>query len=134
MKKFDYEPAPDKNVVAGFTKLGDDEFRSAGFTLNRPMNVRIYALGEGRNGDMFDYGWIEDANTGKVVWRMTPRMTEHAGGARKNRLYDGVISLKAGDYVLHYETDDSHSFNDWNSDPPHDPMNYGITLYLAKPE
>jgi hypothetical protein len=271
VKKFDYEPAPDKNVIVGFTKLGDDEFRSAGFTLNRPMNlriyalgegrdndmfdygwivdakthrkvwemdygktehaggasknrlfdgtarldkgsyiayfrtddshsyfrwnssrpydaehwgltimaadenfnpadvgaykeeedqsilaqltrvrdhdrerkpftlkrdteVRIYAIGEGRNGDMFDYGWIEDANSGKVVWEMTYRMTEHAGGASKNRLYDDVVSLKAGDYVLHYETDGSHSFNDWNDDPPHDPVNYGITLYLTKPE
>jgi hypothetical protein len=129
-----YKEGEDKSILAQLTKMRDHDHERKRFTLQRDTDVRIYALGEGRNGEMFDYGWIEDANTGKVVWEMTYRMTEHAGGARKNRLYDDTISLKAGEYVLHYETDDSHSFNDWNSDPPHDALHYGITLYLVKPE
>jgi len=129
-----YKEEEDKSILAQLTRMRDHDHERKSFTLKRDTDVRIYAIGEGRNGDMFDYGWIEDANTGKVVWEMTYRMTEHAGGASKNRLYDDVISLKAGEYVLHYETDGSHSFNDWNSDPPHDPVNYGITLYLVKPE
>jgi hypothetical protein len=131
-KAFDYEDVPDKNVIMQFTRLGDDEFRSQGFTLKRPASLRIYALGEGRDGEMFDYGWIEDKSTGRVVWEMTYRMTEHAGGAHKNRLFDGIVSLKAGEYVVHYVTDGSHSFNDWNSAAPHDPVNWGITVYAAK--
>ena len=27
------------------------------------------------------------------------------------------------------ETDDSHSYHDWNDDPPRDPEMYGITIY-----
>ncbi len=129
-----YKEEEDKSILAQLTRMRDHDHERKSFALKRDTDVRIYAIGEGRNGDMFDYGWIEDAKTGKVVWEMTYRMTEHAGGASKNRLYDDVISLKAGEYVLHYETDDSHSFNDWNSDPPHDPVNYGITLYLVKSE
>ena len=41
---------------------------------------------------------------------MTYRATEPAGGAPKNRRFDGVVTLPAGEYVLRYETDDSHSF------------------------
>jgi len=32
---------------------------------------------------MYDYGWIEEAKTGKTVWEMTYHMTEHAGVRRK---------------------------------------------------
>ena len=77
--------------------------------------MRIYALGEGSEGDMNDYGWIEDAKTGRIVWEMGYRMTDHAGGARKNRMFNGTILLQAGDYNVYYESDDSHAFNDWNA-------------------
>ncbi|MEO5896699.1 MAG: hypothetical protein ABIS06_13455 [Vicinamibacterales bacterium] len=78
---------------------------------------------------MDDYGWIEDAKTGKTVWEMTYRSTAHAGGASKNRRFDGTITLPAGEYVVTFETDGSHSFADWNADPPEDPDAWGITLF-----
>ncbi len=80
---------------------------------------------------MYDYGWIEDANTRRVVWEMTYRRTEHAGGDKKNRLFDDTLLLRKGDYIVYYETDDSHSFGDWNTAQPYDPMNWGITVYLV---
>ncbi|MFQ5770315.1 MAG: hypothetical protein ACE5HX_07250, partial [bacterium] len=89
-------------------------------------------IGEGTDGRMFDYGWIEDAEQRKVVWEMTYRKTNHAGGAKKNRLFDDTIFLKKGEYIVYYETDDSHSYNDWNSAPPYDPVNWGITVYLVE--
>ena len=49
----------------------------------------IYALGEGIGGDMVDYGWIERCEERRRVWEMTYRATEHAGGAKKNRRFDG---------------------------------------------
>jgi len=127
-----YEEKEDDSVLAQIIRVRDHGRERMNFTLKKDTQVRIYALGEGRDGDMFDYGWIEDANTGKTVWEMSYRMTEHAGGGRKNRLYDETISLKAGEYILRYESDDSHSFNDWNDDPPHDATHYGITLYAVK--
>lgn len=56
-------------------------------------------------------------------------MTEPAGGAEKNRRYEGTMTLKAGEYILRYRSDGSHSFEDWNDDPPSDPINWGITVY-----
>ena len=73
---------------------------------------------------------VENANPGRIVWEMTYRMTQHAGGATKNRLYDDVIFLRKGDYIAYYETDGSHSVTHWNGAPPSDPVNWGITLYL----
>ncbi len=90
--------------------------------------VRIYALGEADDDEMADYGWIEDAKSRRKVWEMTYRVTEPAGGAQKNRRFDGTIPLPAGDYVLHYVTDGSHAFGDWNANPPDDPMSWGITI------
>ena len=126
-----YDEENPKSVLARIVRVGDDERRHKNFTLAKDGEVRIYALGEGRDDEMDDYGWIENAETGKTVWEMTYRMTEHAGGAEKNRRFDGTISLKAGEYIVHYRSDDSHSFEGWNDDPPSDPYNWGITVYSA---
>ena len=126
-----YDDQNDKSILARIVRVGDDERRRKSFTLEKDSEVRIYAIGEGRDHEMYDYGWIEDAKSGRTVWEMTYSMTEHAGGAEKNRQFDGTIVLKAGEYVLRYRSDDSHSFEDWNEDPPSDPFNWGITVYDA---
>jgi hypothetical protein len=77
---------------------------------------------------MFDYGWIEDSG-GRTVWQMKYDATEPAGGADKNRMFEGVITLPAGAYVLRYASDGSHSHADWNDDPPDDPDDWGITVF-----
>jgi len=53
-------------------------------------------------------------------------------GAAKNRRFEGTIKLPAGEYVLRYETDDSHAFGSWNAAPPDEPELYGITLYRVR--
>ncbi len=40
-----------------------------------------------------------------------------------------TIILEKGSYRLRWRSDDSHSFGDWNVDPPDDPQSWGITLY-----
>ncbi|MEW5796642.1 MAG: hypothetical protein AB1772_09825 [Candidatus Zixiibacteriota bacterium] len=118
-------------VLARITRVRDDERRRERFTLDKETQVRIFALGEGQNRDMYDYGWIEDDKTGKTVWEMTYRRTDHAGGADKNRMCDETILLPAGTYNVYYETDGSHSFNDWNSAAPRHPDKWGITVSVA---
>jgi hypothetical protein len=122
------------NVLVQLDEIGDDARVREEFTLDKPTRVRIYALGEGVGGDMYDFGWIERKDTGQVVWEMTYRATRPAGGARKNRLFDGEILLDAGTYVVRYETDDSHSFPDWNDRRPRDPHRWGIAISRAEPE
>jgi len=91
--------------------------------------VIVYALGEGSRGEMYDYGWIEDAESRSTVWQMEYQMTEHAGGAEKNRVFRGRLDLPAGSYVLRYLSDGSHAYRSWNQAPPHDPESWGITVF-----
>jgi len=127
----EYKESEDESLIAKIVRVGDDAREREKFTIEKDGYVRVYAIGEGSSGDMYDYAYIEDSNTGQVVWEMTYRKTERAGGARKNRLFDDEIYLETGTYYVIYESDDSHSFEDWNETPPHDPVNYGITITHA---
>jgi hypothetical protein len=127
-----YEVSSDPAILAQLVGIGDDERHSYHFSLEEEAKVRVYALGEGDPSEMYDFAWIENAETGRAVWEMTYRTSEHAGGADKNRLYNNVVVLPAGDYVLRYQSDGSHSADDWNSTPPNDPANYGVTLTRAE--
>ncbi len=120
------------NAIAELVRMRDDIEARRPFTLDQDQTVRVYAIGEGMNGDMYDYAWIEDAESRRVVWEMTYRMTTHAGGADKNRLFDGTLRLPAGRYILHYETDGSHAYGDWNADPPDDPEGWGVSILPAR--
>ena len=124
-----YVEQPDKSVIAQIIRVGNDANKEQKFRLDKTTKIRVYAIGEGVNREMADYGWITDNKTGTTVWEMTYSMTFHAGGARKNRTVNTTIILDKGDYTLHYETDDSHAYRDWNQDPPEDPEYWGITLY-----
>jgi hypothetical protein len=120
--------------IVEMIRVGDDDFQQEGFKLSAPMQIRIYAIGEGRRGEMFDYGWIVDLETNEKIWEMTYNRTRSAGGAAKNRLVDEVITLAAGSYLVSYITDGSHSFDNWNQSPPYNPANWGITIYPADPK
>jgi len=117
-------------VVAQLTGIRDDVRRRARFTLERRTQVRVYALGEGDRNEMYDFAWVEDAKTRRTIWEMSYRNSEHAGGAAKNRVVDFTGWLPAGEYVLRYESDDSHSPESWNADPPNDQRNYGATIFV----
>ncbi len=124
-----YEEGRDKNIIAQIVRVGDDANRVERFSLAKTTRVRVYAIGEGRDREMYDYGWIENARSGNVVWEMTYNMSFYAGGGRKNRMVNTTILLEKGDYTLHWKSDDSHSYGDWNVEPPEDPQYWGITLF-----
>jgi len=123
-------PSSEENVLAEIIRVGDHEYEKESFTLKRDSEIRIYAIGEGDGGRLDDLGWIRNHETGKVVWEMTYRNTDSAGGARKNRVFDDTILLPKGEYTVYYETDGSHSYRDWNASPPRDQEHYGISVYL----
>jgi hypothetical protein len=124
-----YTEERNRNIIAQIARPGNSVDASKPFTIDKTTRVRVYAIGEGMGREMDDYGWIEDARTGTVVWEMTYRMTFHAGGDRKNRMVNTTIILDHGSYRLRFKSDDSHSFGDWNADPPDDQQYWGITLY-----
>ena len=117
-----------KKAIAEIVRIGDNADRSVEFTLPQEQTVRVFAIGEGQGGEMFDYGWIEDGASGKHVWEMKQKETTHAGGALKNRIADAAVTLPPGRYKLRYKSDDSHAFDAWNALPP-DINFWGIALY-----
>jgi hypothetical protein len=119
----------ERGVIAQLVRVRDDEHLHKRFSISSRANVRVYAIGESDGDEMADYGWIENAETGERVWEMEYDHTSWAGGARKNRVFDKTITLDKGDYELHYRTDGSHAFNDWNDDPPDDRTHWGISVY-----
>ena len=127
-----YAERENPSALAQITRVRGGERERQHFTLDQRTEVRIYALGEGDPDEMYDYGWIEDARTGRAVWEMTYRTTERAGGAKKNRRAELTLTLPAGDYELRYRTDDSHAFGDWNATPPDDPLHWGISVFRAR--
>jgi hypothetical protein len=129
--RFEPSEGPSDALVA-LTCVGDDERRKQRFTLEKVTRVRIQALGEGDDDEMYDYGWIEDANDGTIAWEMTFRKTRYAGGAKKNREVDQQILLDKGSYIVYYVTDGSHSCNDWNADSPDNPFSWGIVITEVK--
>jgi hypothetical protein len=58
--------------------------------------------------------------------------TVPGGGADKNRRQEEEIELVPGTYVLHYVTDDSHSFEEWNANPPDQPHLWGVAVVRLK--
>ena len=132
VKTFTYEHVPESSTLVALTKIGDEAFKTRSFTLSRPTDVRIYAIGEGTDRRMVDYGWIANASTRQKVWEMRYDDTESAGGAPKNRLVDRTIRLDKGDYVVNYISDDSHSYDEWNASAPRDTAHWGITLLAAR--
>lgn len=119
-------------MVAQLIDIRDEVRRRTYITLDRRSKVRVYAIGEGDRNQMYDYAWVEDADTRETIWEMTYRNTEHAGGASKNRVIDATGWLPAGEYILRYRSDDSHSPESWNADPPRDRRNYGVTVFVER--
>ncbi len=119
------------NVLARITRVGDSERRRARFKLDKEAIINVYALGEGSGGEMYDYAYIVDLDTGEDVWEMRYRRTNPAGGAEKNRMVKTEITLEPGEYEVIYESDGSHSFSSWNANPPKDPLNWGVTVSMA---
>jgi hypothetical protein len=126
-----FEPADKGEALVDLTRARDDDFMEQPFKLKDKTTLHVYAIGEYSYGsrEFVDYGWIQDAATGRIVWEMTYRNTDHAGGAKKNRMFDGQVTLPKGEYIAYYITDDSHSYRDWNDSPPFDPSHWGLAIY-----
>lgn len=122
----EFEPSGD--VLVNLTGIGDDMELSRRFSLKQATPIRIIALGEGKGRTMYDYGWIENDETGEVIWEMTYRKTRHAGGANKNRISVANIILDEGKYTVYFVTDGSHSFEDFNASPPDNPESWGVVI------
>ena len=114
--------------IQGIKKEEGDQQRHAR-PFYKDVDLFIYALGEAQDSTLVDYGWIENAVTGEVVWKMTFEKSVHGGGDPRNRKVVDYLHLPAGTYTLHFVYNESHSNGDWQGDPPERPFYYGITVF-----
>jgi hypothetical protein len=126
-----YEPDTSARPRIDLTGVGDAAFEQAHFRLTRDGTVRVKALGEYSYGsrEFVDYAWILDEESGETAWEMTERNTRGAGGAEKNRTFDGLVTLPAGIYTVLYVTDDSHAYGEWNAATPFEPTAWGVQVF-----
>ena len=126
-------PAPavvdDASRLVDLTRVGNDASLTRTFTLASDGVIRIRALGEITASDRYDYGWIEDSD-GNVVWEMTKQNTSPDGGGERLRRYEGTSRLEAGEYVVHFKSDFSYAFGDFDGENPARPYDYGIQIFL----
>ncbi len=120
-------------VAVTLSATGDRGEWHQAFKVHRPVDLHVYAVGEGTQRRMSDYGWILDIRTRQRVWEMTPERSQFAGGGARNRRQVETLQLPPGDYVATFVTDDSHSPADWTVAPPCDPGLYGLALSLPQP-
>jgi hypothetical protein len=99
-----------------------------GFELPRATRVEVVALGELRQQRSYDYGWIQDAATRQILWRMEYGNTVDAGGAHKNRMARDTLQLAAGRYVATFVSSEKHNPRAWDAVPAYDPAIWGMTL------
>ncbi len=123
----DYETGEvSEAVLVSLRRLGNEQTAEERFFLEEEGEVSIVAVGEILLSGRYDYGWITRGD--EIVWEMTRENTVYAGGARKNRMFEGTITLPEGNYTAHFVTDDSHAFDEFNDDPPDDPSAWGIDI------
>ena len=74
-----------------------------------------------------DYGWITTADE-DTVWMMTEANSKYSGGDPSNKYIKTKLPIKAGNYILHYQTNQLNSYGHWVRKRP-DISFYGIVLY-----
>ena len=123
--------------LASFSCIGPGADRRLTFTLRDSLDVMVYAVGEVTGSTVHDGARLlrrGAAGDPVPVWEMIAEDTRPAGGGRKNRLAEAMLSLTPGTYVLAYYSDDSHDCSDWNDDPPDNPARWGATLFVLDPD
>lgn len=115
------------------TRLMPGTVRTAGFRLRDAAPVQVRVVGErgSRDDSLYDYGWIEDAESGETVWVSDIADARPAGGSPRNVAWSEEVRLPAGVFRAGFLCDDSHGWNDWNAPPPLDPASWGLSLLAA---
>lgn len=128
----DYHRRLKESAVVSLTGIGDDRCETLGLTLERPMVLQVYAVGEVTKQGSYDNSWIVDTATHQKVWKLDYANSVDAGGAEKNRAFKDAVSLCARSYALFCVTDDSHSYRNWNVAHPYDGERWGMTILVAR--
>ena len=116
--------------VASIIKIGEQKLLESEFEIFDSSKVLIVGVGEGQSDleNMYDYGWLEDADK-NIIWGMHKyRNSFHFQGGIKNRILTQTLQLKKGKYKLKFQSDVGHSYGNFNVLAPKDSTLWGIQL------
>ena len=123
------KPFGNQQQIVDLKKVRKNRFKKIGIDVDKATSLSIYAIGEIVRNEGADIAWLKDTTTGKTIWVMDRDSTIPAGGAHKNRQYRDSINVDKGSYILSYSSDGSHHYKDWNSQPPYDPVSWGVQVF-----
>ena len=130
-----YDPWTQTEPLISLTGVGNDALEKAQFKVHAPSTFLISSMGEiTAQRSVYDYGWLERNETRETVWKMSYQNSNHAGGARKNRVETVFLDLEPGTYTIYYQSDDSHSFPRFNEEQPDHPERWGLALFPVAAE
>lgn len=133
-----------QRTLAGIDSIGSNRQESRTFTITKPQKVIVLGQGELNYGSKHyvDHGWLT-SEAGKIIWSMQPERSYEAGSLIVNRLHIDTLTLKPGNYTLHYRTNESYAYGDWRwrfgsavftePTPPSAPAWWGIRLFEHDP-
>ncbi len=128
-----------KSLLAGISKSGKQVKKQQTFSIPTQTTLVVQGTGEygGQEKGLVDYGWITNA-AGRTVWKMDYSNTYTATSIYNrsdhpcNRRNIELITLEAGTYQLHYQTNEHHHYEDWEVPRIPEPYNMkkgGIPAY-----
>lgn len=125
-----FHPWQGRTPLVQLIQVPNRTVREAIITVERPTRMVAYGVGEiGGRGNLYDYGWLTNLETGERVWEMSYDASQPAGGDDSNREEVAFLDLDPGTYQLGYETDGSHAFGDWSNGRPEHPDRWGVSLF-----
>jgi hypothetical protein len=116
--------AGEKQIVS-LRDFSKTELKYAGFESASPLTLHIRATGAGstkrssNDDNMYAYGWVINAATKELVWRMDMWNTSRKGDDRE---FDGTLSLSPGAYEVYftaYGTSSTSAFSSFSSNVDH---------------
>ena len=116
--------------IASILKAGEKELLENEFEVSDSIKILIIGVGEGQTNleNMYDFGWLEDADK-NIIWGMQKFWTSfHFQGGFKNRIMVQTLQLKKGIYKLKYQSDEGHSYGNFNVLAPKDSALWGIQI------
>ena len=81
-----------EQALINFTGVDDEYFAEKILNVSKPVSVKVYAIGEATSDGDYDFGWITDLKSRERIWNLDYRNSMRAGGARKNRLSENILS------------------------------------------
>jgi len=110
-------------IISSILQVGNNADLTKTFTIDKKTIVLTVIMDEAG----YDDGWLESANGDVITGHKNSNMVG-AGGHANSQIQIVVDTLKRGEYLLRYVSDEGWSYNSWRRTPPDYPDFWGIQV------